>query len=256
MRVRPTLRCVREDLRVPLPPADQPLDEIAHPLLVKANAQFADDSGPRERIRAVDDAVLFKVKVQRWRGAVLTDHPAHWLVAAGCREEGSRDDFYAALAAAARSARLRHNSSSPAPLTTDTWSAPWLPTADDLDRYRIEGAARLVRELRETVHQLVCASLLDGREHTAALTGAELGLLVRATDSHETYVALRVSGSVPDGLLPVLLNLVPGCERTGWFPEFSMPHRPLRPNEQVWSNLMAPEAAAEALAAREATSGS
>jgi hypothetical protein len=67
---RPTLRCLREDLEQVVPPADTPLDEIPHPLLAKASERFADYSAPREHIASVDDQVLFKVKVQRWRGAV------------------------------------------------------------------------------------------------------------------------------------------------------------------------------------------
>ena len=43
--------------------------------------------------------MLFKVKAQRWRGAIWVDAGIPWLVAAGLREEGSPDDFYASLAA-------------------------------------------------------------------------------------------------------------------------------------------------------------
>jgi hypothetical protein len=78
---RPTLRCLGEDLKVPLPPVNRPLDEVAHPLLDKANEHFANGSGSRERIRAVDDQVLYKVKVQRWRGAVWIEPDLPWLVA-------------------------------------------------------------------------------------------------------------------------------------------------------------------------------
>ncbi len=39
---RPTLRCLREDLELPLPPVTVPLDEIEHPILAKAAEQFAD----------------------------------------------------------------------------------------------------------------------------------------------------------------------------------------------------------------------
>jgi hypothetical protein len=53
-----------------VPPADMPLDEVPHPLLAKASERFADDGTPRERIASIDDEVLFKVKVQRSRGAV------------------------------------------------------------------------------------------------------------------------------------------------------------------------------------------
>jgi hypothetical protein len=59
---------LRDDLGQAIPRADTPLDEIEHPLLVKAVGQFSGDETPHERIAAVDDQVLFKVKVQRWRG--------------------------------------------------------------------------------------------------------------------------------------------------------------------------------------------
>jgi hypothetical protein len=89
MPVRPTVRCLREDLGLPLPPARVPLDEIDHPLLRKAEEQFAAEDTPHERIRAIDDVVLFKVKTGRWRGAVYRDDPEaevkEWLVAGGTR---------------------------------------------------------------------------------------------------------------------------------------------------------------------------
>ena len=71
-RVRPTLRCLREDLGQAIPRADTPLDEIEHPLLVKGAEQFADDETPHERIAAIDDRVLLKVKVQRWTGGCVS----------------------------------------------------------------------------------------------------------------------------------------------------------------------------------------
>lgn len=65
---------------------------------------------PRERITSVDDHVLFKVKVQRWRGAVwMADDGIPWLVAAGQRDNGSPDDFYASLTARGKAARSQYN---------------------------------------------------------------------------------------------------------------------------------------------------
>ncbi|MFI6962159.1 hypothetical protein [Streptomyces sp. NPDC050255] len=101
---RPTLRCLRDDLGLPLPAVTDPLDEIEHPILAKTAEQFAADDAKHERIRAVDDQVLFTVKVQRWRGAVWVDADLPWLVAAGRREDGSTDDFYAALEADGKTA--------------------------------------------------------------------------------------------------------------------------------------------------------
>ncbi|MGB7588377.1 MAG: hypothetical protein WBM00_06675 [Solirubrobacterales bacterium] len=112
-RTRPTLRCLREDLALSPGPVDEPLDEIDHPLLAKANQQFCDPAIPHQRIAAIDDNVLFKVKIQRWRGAVWGDTPGadvwYWLVVAGQREEGSATDFHAALASTAKAARSRYN---------------------------------------------------------------------------------------------------------------------------------------------------
>jgi len=88
-RVRPTLRCLREDLALPVPPIQVPLDAVKHPLLTKAGEQFAYPDTPHERIRAIDDQVLFKVKVGRWRGAAYVDEPESevetWLVSVPCR---------------------------------------------------------------------------------------------------------------------------------------------------------------------------
>jgi len=129
MPVRPTLRCLTDDLGLKIPPLDDPLDELDHPLLRKAHQQFAEQNSSRERISSIDATVLFKVKAQRWRGAVWIDAAGRpWMVAAGWREEGSQDDFYEALGHAARSARARYNAEHSPPLDTNTDVTQWLPT--------------------------------------------------------------------------------------------------------------------------------
>jgi hypothetical protein len=117
-RATPTLRCIREDL-APAQRADTPLEEFGHPLLAKAAERFADDQTPHERIAAIDDELLFKVKAQRWLGAVWGDAGIPWLVAAGEREEGSPDDFYAVLASRGKAVRARYNAEHSPPLTSD-----------------------------------------------------------------------------------------------------------------------------------------
>ncbi|MGQ4600400.1 hypothetical protein [Nocardia sp. R6R-6] len=59
MTIRPT-HCLREYLGLPVPPANIPLDRIDHPILAKAHEQFANPDIPHERIRAIDDTILFK----------------------------------------------------------------------------------------------------------------------------------------------------------------------------------------------------
>ena len=247
MTVRPTIRCLNEDLGLSLPPVDIPLNEIDHPLIKKSNDQFGEPAGTRERIRSVDDVIWFKVKVQRWRGAVVEQGEPSWLVAAGTRESGSPEDFYEVLATSARAARARHNALSNQPLKIDTHCRAWLPTIDDTDRYRAESGIRLLRELRVTVHGLLGCSLLDSYEHSATISGAEIGIQVKGDADRETYVALRIIGSVPESFVAVVLDLVPGCDRDGWYPEFVMPDRSLKSGEQAYSNVMDPAAAAKLL---------
>jgi hypothetical protein len=92
-----------------------------------------------------------------------------WLVAAGWREDGAATDFYAALAADAKTARSRYNAAHNRAITTNTFTAHLLPVDADRARYRAESAARFERELAAAVRNLSRASLLDGREHTAAV---------------------------------------------------------------------------------------
>jgi len=56
MPVRPTLRCLTDDLGLKIPPVDEPLDELDHPLLRKATQRFAEQSSKRERISSIDTA--------------------------------------------------------------------------------------------------------------------------------------------------------------------------------------------------------
>jgi hypothetical protein len=200
-RARPTLRCLREDLGLPVPRVYTPLDEISHPLLAKAAERFADEQTPQERIAAVDDQV-----------------------AAGRREEGSADDFYASLAARGKAARASYNAEHSPPLTSTTYTGNLLPGHEDELRWRAEAAARTERQLRVIVHDLVRKSLLDGREHAAMLDGAALGIHVLADQGHETYAAIRIIGSVPRRLVATILSLIPAASSTPGCPTTPCPN--------------------------------
>lgn len=250
-RPRPTLRCLSDDLHLPVPPLTRPLDEVDHVLVAKAAEQFTEGRTHHERIQAIDDRILFKVKIQRWRGAVWGGETCPWLVAAGRREQGSGDDFYAALATDARAARSRYNTEHAKSLTSSTYVEHLLPNRDDHLRYRLEAGTRFVRRLEQLVPDLVRASLHDGREHATDEGTFTLGVQVRAAQGHETYVAVRITGSVPTELTRIVLDIVPGCDRKGWFPETALPERDLLPAEQAWSNLMDPKAAEKLLDPRD-----
>jgi hypothetical protein len=196
-----TSYCLREDLHLAVPPVTAPLDEVDHPLLAKASEQFSDEDTKHERIRSVDDQVLFKVKVQRWRGAVWLDADLPWLVAAGRREDGSADDFYAALEADGRATRARYNAEHSDGLKTTTHTAHLLPAREDHLRYQAEAGVRFVRRLRATLLDLARATLRDGREHT------------REFDTFALGAVTQMSGACP-----------PSCTAQAW------PHGDVRPD--------------------------
>jgi hypothetical protein len=143
--------------------------------------------------------------------------------------------------------RARYNATHSPGLTTDTFVDHLLPEPDDYRRYELESVTRLVRRVEETVRNLTLQSVREGAEHSATFDGFTVGILVQVNEGHETYVAVRVVGSVPAQLMAIVLRQVPGCATDGWYPEFELPHRSLHSNEQAWSNLMDPDVAAKLL---------
>jgi hypothetical protein len=119
----------------------------------------------------------------------------------------------------------RYNAEHGKPLTTDTHTAHLLPGPGDHDRYLIEAATRLARRLNTAVRDLVRGSLRDGHEHAADFAGFRLGIIVRAEDGHETYAAIRITGSVHSNLTTTILSRVPGCAPDAWFPEYALTAR-------------------------------
>jgi hypothetical protein len=70
------LRCLREDLKLQIPPIDELLEDVEHPLLAKAHEQFAGPETSRERIRAIDDQVISRSKSSAGVGGVDQGGPA------------------------------------------------------------------------------------------------------------------------------------------------------------------------------------
>ena len=117
--VRPTLRCLSEDLVGEVGPdllrvalrtikADMADDatflfpcslfDVEHLLIDKANLIAGDQSAERESIRAITDRVVAKVKTSDWRGALWQDdEETWWLLAAGRRKDDGPGDFYREL---------------------------------------------------------------------------------------------------------------------------------------------------------------
>lgn len=134
--VRPTLRCLLEDLGRDAGPdelqaalgsarrdmADDdhylfpcPLTAVEHPVVERANLIAGDDAADRERINAITDRHVVKVKTSDRRGALWQDDAGQWwLLAAGHRKDDGPGDFYRDLD------RFRGSSSGPiAPTDAD-----------------------------------------------------------------------------------------------------------------------------------------
>jgi hypothetical protein len=170
---RPTIRCLRQDLGyAKLPPASLPLDRLDLPVLRKAQEACRTDPPSTGRISSIDDQVLWKVKIERWRGVVWCDLSRRWLVAAGRREAGSSADFYADLTEKGKRWRAEHNRSSAQPVSTDTLVSRLLPAADDQDRTRLEQAVAAVDEVRSVVRELVIASAVSAAKNPTRPAGA------------------------------------------------------------------------------------
>lgn len=146
---RPTLRCLREDLGYKkLPPATQYLDELSDVIVSKASQVTRAVPDVGERVVELDDRMFWKVKIDRWRGALLVDGDESWLVAAGYRREGDADDFYRELGNSARRWRSEYNRLNSPPLCTETYTDPLLPGKDDRDRLILEDAVRIADRAR------------------------------------------------------------------------------------------------------------
>ena len=62
-------------------------------------------------------------------------------------------------------------------------------------------------------------------------------------------VTLSVAGTNRSSRRPIatILSVVPGCEPDAWMSDYAMPERAVAPEEQIWSNIMDPAAAAKFL---------
>lgn len=153
-RARPTLRCLSEYLtdgwddhehfRVTRSPSeDAPLpslSDLAHPVIQHAATLFSgDDSSDvaRESISGLTDPPFWKLKTGRWRGAVWLDKQGQaWIVAAGLRRENESDDFYKSFMATVAS----------------SGAEPFLPTAADLRRLKIESVSEALADWERQLH--------------------------------------------------------------------------------------------------------
>lgn len=245
--VRPTIRCLTDDLDLGLPTADKRLDDIDHPLISKAQqVPEAYSAGGAKRIVSVSDRVWLKVKVTEWRGAATelndADAATWWLGAAGHRKDDSpQSDFYSLFEVACDSAGKSLGLGSPN-------SDQYLPTADDFDRITLENAYLVIPRLRRSVLAMAKESIRDGYARAATFDTWELVVLVRADGGSgaDAYIAIGGEGLTNERVFAAIFDAIPGIGPDDWMMEPSTPLAlPVRSGQLVYSALLSPEVQAE-----------
>lgn len=182
-RVRVTLRCLSDDLDIPLPSSDIDLGQLDHPLVEECRRLAELAPRGQKRILSIDHPLVYRVSYGRWRGAswVDEDHKLFWLLAAELREEGSLDDAYVHFESLHDANKL-------------------LPTRDDYLRDRVEDGARVLAAIKvELPGAITAAREQQGTDHTVLLLGqVEVIIQVRHDEGIE-MVWMAVSARDPEG---------------------------------------------------------
>ncbi len=257
--VRPTRRCLIQDLNLAIPTIDVNLEDTDQPIIRKAQATPARvAAGDLERIVAITDRIWIKVKVHNWRGAVTEveselqetqdQSSSWWLGAAGQRKDDSpHSDFYASFEKACRLKQHKEISYSSSDRIN---SQSFMPEPWDFKRLAAEHANRLNDLIKRDVRELVARSLQDGHIHRASFIGWQLEVCIRANENSwaEAYITVTGRGMADANLLALILGSIPGIAPGDWFPEPS-PIAGLTPQsgELIWSALLSTEVQSELL---------
>lgn len=242
--VRPTLRALTEDLELPLPTVDVPLEAVEHPVVQRAQSiPPRQSANGAERVLCLEDRVWLKVKTGRFRGAVTDfaldgDLPharslqGWWLGFVGLRAEGAKTDAYEA---ALKRSKVGKDQS-----RTGVDTSWMLPTDRDARRRNAEKWAREEAAMRHQVLATIAESARTGKTLTTTNGRHSLEVLVRAPDNL-TYIAVGVTGVQRPEEIAALLDCVPGVPSTEWGRE---PGDVLgitpRPGQLVFSTILDP----------------
>lgn len=241
-RVRPTRRCLNE-LTIAVPSLDVILDEIDHPLILKAQQVPTErEQHSAKRVVSLTDRVWFKVKAGRWRGAaadlstdlsdrVLRFSQRWWLATAGTRvADSSQADFYSTLKASA----FAHGAK-----TCDTGFL--LPSDWDERRLMAEAATLAQRLVSDLVLNAAAQSITESTIVGFTLGDRDVRARIQVLADGQAYVAIGATGSVDASFFVTLISAFPGMTADDWMiePSGSLALEPA-PGEILWSAMLPP----------------
>lgn len=193
-RARPTIRCLTQDLGIPLPGLNVDLGkDLDAPILDELRRVAPDSPTGQKRILSIDHPLVYRLRVSTYRGVTWVDgdHGVVWLCAARRREDGSANDAFAWFADLHAKGQL-------------------LPTADDHLRDRAEAAIRLQRGLTAEMLSLFNRAHAEkGVERHAALSDwLPCRMLVIGDEVEEIWCALSVRATDGTGVSPAVRDLL------------------------------------------------
>lgn len=210
-RVRPTLRCLVEDLGLAVPTLDVDLGTIDDPIVEEARRLAPDSPRGQKRILAIKSPLVYRLRHSDRRGATWVD-PANtmWLLAVERRREGAEDDAYEYFADLHRRGQL-------------------LPNRDDELRLRAELAAEILVAIRDDV--------------VALCTEATFNLELDQSFAQEVNLARRIPAriwAVPGDVREIWLAISVREADGDYYPArwrdliFAVVEEELRPDEWEW----------------------
>jgi hypothetical protein len=207
-----TVRCLRDDLKLELPPVEVDLGGLDHVLVGEARRLAPTAPRGQKRILSIEHPLVYRVRHGRWRGATWLEADAarFWLCAGAQREEGSGEDAYEQVAALHRAQRL-------------------LPDADDRLRDALERNARIIDAASGSIDSTL-AEAFDHRDRDIATSFAGLidARLHVVASGEEAWVAIATQATdgrfVEERLRDVLFGLVlTAAEADLWEPRADWP---------------------------------
>ncbi len=211
-RVRVTLRCLREDLDVEVPPVEIDLGSLNHPLIGEAWRLASAAPRGQRRILSIERPLVYRLRHGRWRGATWleTEAARFWLCAGAQREEGSDADAYEIFAALHRAGRL-------------------LPDDDDQLRDELERSARIIDAAADSIPSLIAAAFANRDRDVTACFGELVDARLHVTaPGEEVWVAIATQATdgrfVEERLRDVLFGLaLDAAEAELWEPRADWP---------------------------------